>query len=157
MTLQVELVVPEGEIWSGPAELVIAKTLDGDIGVLTNHTPVLGILVEGSVVTIRPAAGGEGAARGQNDSEGQGGEGRGGGSDIVAAVGGGFFAVADNRVSILAHEAQLGRQVDAAAARAALEKALQEAADSAGGDEEPADVRYFRALLRAAGEPDDRA
>jgi F-type H+-transporting ATPase subunit epsilon len=151
MTLQVELVVPEGEIWSGPAELVIAKTLDGDIGVLTNHTPVLGILVEGSVVTIRPETGGD------NDSESQGGEGRGGGNDIVAAVGGGFFAVADNRVSILAHEAQLGRQVDAAAARAALEKALQDAADSAGGDEEPADVRYFRALLRAAGEPDDRA
>jgi F-type H+-transporting ATPase subunit epsilon len=146
MTLQVELVVPEGEIWSGPAELVIAKTLDGDIGVLTNHTPVLGILVEGSVVTIRPEAKGD-----SNDSESQG------GSDIVAAVGGGFFAVADNRVSILAHEAQLGRQVDAAAARAALEKALQDAADSAGGDEEPADVRYFRALLRAAGEPDDRA
>jgi F-type H+-transporting ATPase subunit epsilon len=157
MTLQVEFVVPEGEIWSGPAELVIAKTLDGDIGVLTNHTPVLGILVEGSVVTIRPET------RGDNDSESQGGEGRGGGpgrgggSDIVAAVGGGFFAVADNRVSILAHEAQLGRQVDAAAARAALEKALQEAADSAGGDEEPPDVRYFRALLRAAGEPDVRA
>jgi F-type H+-transporting ATPase subunit epsilon len=156
MTLQVELVVPEGEIWSGPAELVIAKTLDGDIGVLTNHTPVLGILVEGSVVTIRPEAGGE------KDSESQGGEGRGGGNDIVAAVGGGFFAVADNRVSILAHEAQLGRQVDAAAARAALEKALQDAADSAGeagsaGENETADVRYFRALLRAAGEPDDRA
>ena len=145
MTLHVELVVPEGEIWSGPAQLVIAKTLDGDIGVLTNHTPVLGILVEGSVVTIRPEAGGE------NDSESPV------SGDIVAAVGGGFFAVADNRVSILAHEAQLGRQVDAAAARAALEKALQDAADSAGGDEEPADVRYFRALLRAAGEPDARA
>jgi F-type H+-transporting ATPase subunit epsilon len=151
MTLHVELVVPEGEIWSGPAKLVIAKTLDGDIGVLTNHTPVLGILVEGSVVTIRPEA------EGENDSESQAGEGRGGGSDIVAAVGGGFFAVADNRVSILAHEAQLGRQVDAAAARAALEKALRDAADSAAGDEEPADVRYFRALLRAAGEPDARA
>jgi F-type H+-transporting ATPase subunit epsilon len=157
MTLQVELVVPEGEIWSGEAELVIAKTLDGDIGVLTNHTPVLGILVEGSVVTIRPEAGGE------SDSESQAGEGRRGGSDIVAAVGGGFFAVADNRVSILAHEAQLGRQVDAAAARAALEKALRDAADLAGeggeggGKDEPADVRYFRALLRAAGEPDARA
>ena len=150
MTLQVELVVPEGEIWSGPAELVIAKTLDGDIGVLTNHTPVLGILVEGSVVTIRPE-GGEAGEQDRQDAD------RPGGRDIVAAVGGRFFAVADNRVSILAHEAQLGRQVDAAAARAALEKALQEAADSAGGDEEPADVRYFRALLRAAGEPDDRA
>ena len=41
-------------MWAGPAEMVIAKTLDGDIGVLTGHTPVLGILAEGSVVRIRP-------------------------------------------------------------------------------------------------------
>jgi len=144
VTLQVELVVPEGEVWSGPAGMVIAKTLDGDIGVLTGHTPVLGILVEGSVVTIRPEAGADGP-------------GSPGGGEVVAAVGGGFFAVADNRVSILAHQAQLGPEVDTAATRAALEKALQDAADSAGGDEEPADVRYLRALLRAAGEPDVRA
>jgi F-type H+-transporting ATPase subunit epsilon len=141
VTLQVKLVVPEGEVWSGPAGIVIAKTLDGDIGVLTGHTPVLGILVEGSVVTIRPEAGADSP----------------GGGEVVAAVGGGFFAVADNRVSILAHQAQLGPEVDTAATRAALEKALQDAADSVGGDEEPADVRYFRALLRAAGEPDVRA
>ncbi len=57
MTLRVELVVPEGEIWSGRADMVIAKTLDGDIGVLTGHTPVLGILAEGSLVRIRPEGG----------------------------------------------------------------------------------------------------
>jgi F-type H+-transporting ATPase subunit epsilon len=146
MTLQVELVVPEGEVWSGPAQLVIAKTLDGDIGVLTNHTPVLGILVRGSLVTIRPEA------------DGQNGQGRtDGGRDVVAAVDGGFFAVADNRVSILAHQAQLGAQVDTAAARAVVDRALQEAAGTAEGDEEPAGLSYYRALLRAAGEPDDRA
>ncbi len=143
MTLQVELVVPEGEVWSGPARLVIAKTLDGDIGVLTGHTPVLGILAAGSVVTIRP----------EQSADGDGGEGDG----VTAAVGGGFFSVADDRVSILAHQAQLGREVDTAAARAALDSALQDAQASPEGDEEPADVRYFRALLRAAGEPDDRA
>jgi F-type H+-transporting ATPase subunit epsilon len=144
MTLQVELVVPEGEVWSGPARLVIAKTLDGDIGVLTGHTPVLGILAEGSVVQIKP-------------EEGAAGDGGGGEGEVTAAVGGGFFSVADNRVSILAHRAQLGREVDTAAARAALDTALQDAQASPEGDEEPADVRYFRALLRAAGEPDDRA
>ena len=52
MTLHVTLVVPEGEIWAGPADRVIAKTLDGDIGVLTGHTPVLGILAQGSLVRI---------------------------------------------------------------------------------------------------------
>ena len=53
MTLQVELVVPDGELWSGNARMVIAKTLDGDIGILAAHPSVLGILVPGSVVEIR--------------------------------------------------------------------------------------------------------
>jgi F-type H+-transporting ATPase subunit epsilon len=142
MTLRVELVVPEGEIWAGRAEMVIAKTLDGDIGVLTGHTPVLGILAEGSLVRIRPEASPDAAA---------------GGGEVVAAVNGGFFSVADDRVSVLAREAQLGGEVDARAARAALDEAVQHAEASAGGGEESADVRYFRALLRAAGDPADRA
>ena len=141
MTLRVELVVPEGEIWAGRAEMVIAKTLDGDIGVLTGHTPVLGILAEGSLVRIRPEAGPDAAA----------------GGEVVAAVNGGFFSVADDRVSVLAREAQLGGEVDTRAARAALDEAVQRAEASAGGGEEPADVRYFRALLRAAGDPADQA
>ena len=148
MTLRVELVVPEGEIWAGRAEMVIAKTLDGDIGVLTGHTPVLGILAEGSLVRIRPESGPDAAA-------GDGGAGDGG--EVVAAVNGGFFSVADDRVSILAREAQLGGEVDTRAARAALDEAAQRAEASAAGGEEPADVRYFRALLRAAGDPADQA
>jgi F-type H+-transporting ATPase subunit epsilon len=103
---------------------------------------VLGILAPGSVVTIRPEDAG---------ADGDG---------VVAAVGGGFFAVADNRVSILAHEALLGSEVDVPAARTALDTALEEleaARGSGGGAEEPAGVRYLRAQLRAAGEPDARA
>ena len=134
MTLRVELVVPEGEIWAGSAQMVIAKTLDGDIGVLTGHTPVLGILAEGSS---------DGAADGTGE--------------VVAAVNGGFFSVADDRVSILAREAQLGGEVDTRAARAALDEAVQRAEAAPGGEVEPADVRYFRALLRAAGDPADRS
>jgi F-type H+-transporting ATPase subunit epsilon len=130
--MQVELAEPEGEIWAGPAELVIARTLDGEIGLLTNHAPVIGILAEGSVVQIRPAS--------QS------------GPDVFAAVSGGFLSMADNQVSILARNAQLGRDVDTAATRAALDEALQAAGPAAGGPEEPADVRYYRALLWAAGE-----
>lgn len=144
MTLRVELVVPEGEIWAGNADMVIAKTLDGDIGVLTGHTPVLGILAEGSLVRIRPEAG-------------AGSDGGSGGGEIVAAVYGGFFSVADDRVSVLARDAQLGSEVDTSAARASLDEAVAQAEGSDSGSEEPGDVRYYRALLRAAGEPADRA
>jgi F-type H+-transporting ATPase subunit epsilon len=142
VTLQVSLVVPEGEVWAGPAEMVIAKTRDGDIGVLTGHSPVLGILVEGSLVRILP----EGAADGSAE-----------GSAVVAAVNDGFFSVADDRVSVLAREAQLGGEVDSRAIRAALDEALQTPEATAEGDEESSDARYYRALLRAAGEPADGA
>lgn len=143
MTLQVSLVVPEGEVWAGPAEMVIAKTQDGDIGVLTGHSPVLGILVEGSLVRIVPEGGGDGAAEG---------------STVVAAINGGFFSVADDRVSVLAREAQMGGDVDASAIRSALEEALQNPdVTGDGDDEESSQIRYFRALLRAAGQPADGA
>jgi F-type H+-transporting ATPase subunit epsilon len=130
MTLHVELVQPEGEIWAGQAEMVIARTLDGEIGLLTNHAPVIGILAEGSTVQIQP----------ENASD----------ADVFAAVTGGFVSMADNRVSILARLAQLGTEVDKAVAQAELDRALQAAGPAAGGPEEPADVRYYRALLHAA-------
>jgi F-type H+-transporting ATPase subunit epsilon len=142
VTLQVSLVVPEGEVWAGPAGMVIAKTKDGDIGVLTGHSPVLGILAEGSLVRIHPEGGEDGGTDG---------------AAVVAAVNGGFFSVADDRVSVLAREAQVGGDVDASATRAALDEALQDAEASAEGDEESSEVRYLRALLRAAGQPADGA
>jgi F-type H+-transporting ATPase subunit epsilon len=135
MTMRVELVEPEGEIWSGNAEMVIARTLDGEIGLLTNHAPVIGILYEGSMVQIRPTT--EGA-------------------DIFAAVSGGFLSMANNRVSLLARQGQLGTDVDISAAQAALDRALQAAGPAAGGPEEPADVRYYRSLLSAADQSASR-
>jgi F-type H+-transporting ATPase subunit epsilon len=126
MSLQVALVVPEGEVWTGSARIVIAKTLDGDIGVMGGHAPVLGILAPGSVVQIRADEGG--------------------GEDVTAAVDGGFFSIADDRVSILARQARLGSEIDPAATQAALDSALE-----ASGPEESAEVRYYRAQLQAAG------
>jgi len=126
-------VAPDGEVWSGRARMVIAKTLDGDIGILTGHPPVLGILAEGSLVRIL-------------DAEDAGDQ-----KELQAAVSSGFLAVRDDRVSILARQAQLGTQVDAAAARAQLEE-LSAADGQPPGEQESVEVRYTRALLRAAGE-----
>ena len=142
MTLRVELVAPDGEIWSGRARMVIAKTLDGDLGVMAGHSPVLGILAEGSLVRILDPEAGEGPA----------GEGAAGaGEEVLAAVSSGFLAVADDRVSILSREAQLASTVDTGAVQAELDAALEGAAPAA-PEEEPTEVKYARALLRAAGE-----
>jgi F-type H+-transporting ATPase subunit epsilon len=133
VTLRVKLVVPEGEVWAGTADRVVAKTLDGDIGILSGHTPVLGILAPGSVVRILPVD----AAAGS-------------GGWVQAAVGDGFLSVAADRVSILARHAMLGADVDKPAVRAELDSALSAA--QASQSPEPAVAGYLRAQLRAAGE-----
>ena len=126
MTMQVALVVPDRELWSGEARTVIAKTTEGDIGVLTGHAPVFGVLAEGSLVEIL-----------NDDAE-----------PVRAAVSGGFLSVADDRVSILAAQAQLSGEVDAEAAQRELDSALSEAEP---GPDEPAEAKSARAQLRAAG------
>ncbi len=136
MSLRVELVVPDGEVWSGHARMVIAKTLEGDIGILSSHPDVLGLLAEGSVVRILdPEQGGA-------DTSQPGGE-------VQAAVSSGFLSVHDDRVSILARQAELGSQVDRAAVRAELDASASEIGP---GEEETAEVKYSRARLRAAGD-----
>ncbi|PZU47876.1 MAG: F0F1 ATP synthase subunit epsilon [Microbacterium sp.] len=49
MPLAVTLVSAEEEVWSGEASLVVAKTVEGEIGFMTGHEPVLAILAEGQV------------------------------------------------------------------------------------------------------------
>jgi F-type H+-transporting ATPase subunit epsilon len=131
VTLKVELVVPDRELWAGQARTVIAKTTEGDIGVLTGHSPVFGILSEGSLVEILAPEGSDAGP-------------------VRAAVSGGFLSVAGNLVSILAAQAELSGDVDAGQARQHLESALSGGQGPAG--EEPAEAKYARAQLRAAGE-----
>ena len=134
MTLHVEVLLPDRSLWSGEAGLVIAKTIDGDIGVQTGHSPVFGILSPGSVVRVREVPG--------DDSPG----------DVVrAAVRDGFLSVTNNRVSILASSGELSGEVDASSAQADLDAATEAAGSSAAAEESP-DVKYARARLRAAGD-----
>ena len=128
MTLRVALVVPDRELWSGQASTVIAKTSEGDIGVLTGHSPVFGVLTEGSVAEI------------VTDE-----------TRVRAAVSGGFLSVADDRVSILAAQAELAGEINVEQTRQELAAAIAEA--TTGADDSPA-VRYARARLRAAGSQD---
>jgi len=124
VSLHVALVVPDRELWSGEADTVIAKTTEGDIGILIGHSPVFGVLAEGSLVEIISAE-----------------------PPVRAAVSGGFLSVADDRVSILAAQAQLAAEVDTEQAKRELDAVL---AEIGSGAEEPADAKYARALLRAA-------
>jgi len=121
--LQVELVAADRLVWSGEATMVIARTTEGDVGVLPNHAPLLSLLVDG-VVDVQTA-------------EGQ---------TWVAAVSAGFLSVAANRVSILAEYAEMSHDIDLEKARQDLERAK-----SAGeNDDDAAEaVRHAEARIRA--------
>jgi F-type H+-transporting ATPase subunit epsilon len=49
VALEVRVVTPEREIWSGQAEMVIAHGVEGDVGILQGHAPLLIRLTEGTV------------------------------------------------------------------------------------------------------------
>jgi F-type H+-transporting ATPase subunit epsilon len=123
-TMQVQLVAPDRMVWSGEAEIVLARTVDGELGILPRHAPLLGVLVE-YPVTIR----------------------RTGEDALVAAVHGGFLSVSDEGVDVLAEIVELADEIDVPRARAALER-------TQGGDtdEDKAAARRAIARLRAAGE-----
>jgi F-type H+-transporting ATPase subunit epsilon len=78
MTLNVELVSPTERVWSGQASFVSARTVEGDLGILSDHAPLFGVLVDGTV-----------SIKGID------------GSTTTFTVSGGFLSVANNRVSIL--------------------------------------------------------
>ncbi|MFV0319985.1 MAG: F0F1 ATP synthase subunit epsilon [Microbacterium sp.] len=49
MPLSVSLVSADAEVWTGEATIVVAKTVEGEIGIMAGHEPILGILAEGEV------------------------------------------------------------------------------------------------------------
>lgn len=50
--LHVELVAVEQKIWSGDAASVVARTTEGELGVLPGHAPLLGQLAEPGEVRV---------------------------------------------------------------------------------------------------------
>jgi F-type H+-transporting ATPase subunit epsilon len=124
-TLQVELVAVERRIWSGEARMVIARTTEGELGVLPGHAPLLGQLAEGGVVTIRTESG----------------------DDMVVAAHGGFLSVTERGVSILAETAEISSEIDVDRAR----EALRRAGDAGEDPEAQAAARRAIGRLRAAG------
>ena len=98
--LQVELVSADRTVWSGEAAMVIARTVEGDVGVLRGHAPMLSVLTD-AVVEISPDEG----------------------PVVVATVDGGFLSVSNDRVSILSEHVLLSHEINLEEARTELETA----------------------------------
>ena len=124
--MQVELVAADRLVWSGEAKMVIARTTEGDVGILPNHAPVLSLMVHG-LVDVQTSDG----------------------ETWIAAVDSGFLSVANNRISILAEHAEMSHDIDLEKARADLERCQQEGADDADALAQ-AESAWAEARIRAA-------
>lgn len=125
--LQVEVVSADEVVWSGQGTLIIARTVDGDMGIMPGHAPVLAVLAPGGVEIVTADA-----------------------SREVVAVDGGFLSVAQGRVSILSEYARMADEIS-------VDQAERELADAqarldAGEDTEEVRQHVMRASaqVRAA-------
>lgn len=128
--MHVELVSIERALWSGEATAVNARTVEGDIGVLPGHELMIAALAPGHVVRIN----------------------RDGEEPLRVAVHGGFLAVREGTVSVLAEMAEQADEIDVARAREALQRAEQDLAGDEDSEVALAARDRARARLRAAGD-----
>jgi F-type H+-transporting ATPase subunit epsilon len=124
--MQVELVAADRLVWSGEAKMVIARTTEGDVGILPNHAPVLSLMVHG-IVDVTTSDG----------------------ETWVAAVDAGFLSVANNRISILSEHAEMSHDIDLEKARADFERCKSEGANDEEAREK-AEAAWAEARVRAA-------
>ncbi|ATF15999.1 F0F1 ATP synthase subunit epsilon [Brevibacillus porteri] len=104
--MTVEVVTPERVVYSGQAEMVIARGLQGEIGIMPNHVPLVTPL-KTAPVRIKT----------EGDKE------------VKMAVSGGFMEVRGDKVTILAETAELPGDIDVERAKAAKERAEKRLAE----------------------------
>ena len=126
MSLRIELVSPEKIVYEGDAELVIARTSDGEIGFQPGHVPFVGNLVS-SVVLVALSDGGV----------------------QLIAVHSGFVEVSDNHVALLCDVAELAEDIDIERAKASLESAKSDLANDPSNSEAVAAANRAEVRLEA--------
>lgn len=83
-TLQVTVVSATAEVWSGEAQMVVARTTEGEIGILAGHEPTLGVLSAGEVRITTES-----------------------GEKVTAKAEDGFLSVDNNQVMVVAGMAEI--------------------------------------------------
>jgi F-type H+-transporting ATPase subunit epsilon len=123
MTLHLEIVTPERLAYSDDVDMVLVPGIDGELGILPHHTPLVSLLGVGEL-KIRK-----------------------GGEEESFAIAGGFLQVRPDKVVVMAETADLAAEIDlekAQEARKEAERAL------ASGSHEGADLAVARAELQGA-------
>ncbi|SCZ64416.1 F0F1 ATP synthase subunit epsilon [Thiohalomonas denitrificans] len=112
MTMHVDIVSAESEIYSGTVEAVFAPAVEGEVGIMPRHTPLLTQLAPGEVCVRKQ-----------------------GGEEEFYFVSGGMLEVQPHTVTVLADVAMRAKSLDEAAAQQAKEQAQQAMQDRVSDEE----------------------
>ena len=105
MPMMLEIITAERQVYSDEVDMVIAPGVDGQLGILPKHAPLMTILKPGEL-TIRKD-----------------------GEDTYVAVSGGFMEVLGNRVSVLADASERSDEIDEERAQQAMQRAQERLAN----------------------------
>ena len=125
-SLRLDIVTAERVVYSEDVDAVIAPGVEGQLGILPHHTPLMTTLQAGELRVKR------------------------GGEEDSLAISGGFLEVRPDRVIVLADSAERAEEIDVSRAEAAKKRAEQRLADrhAAGLDEQRAEMALHRAVAR---------
>ena len=125
MPLTLEIVTPEARVYSDTIDTVVLPTVEGEIGILPGHLPLLTQVADGELRVTK------------------------GGQTQWLAVSGGFAQVDNDKVSVLAEHAITEEKIDEGAVEAALKRAEQQLREAKLLD--PAQAEHLQELVRYAG------
>jgi F-type H+-transporting ATPase subunit epsilon len=125
MALTLEIVTPEARVYSDTIDTVVIPTVDGEIGILPGHIPLLTQVEHGELRVTK------------------------GSTVSFLAVGGGFLQVSGDKISVLAERAITEDKIDEKAVEHALQRAEQAIKDAK--DMDPAEFEHLQNMVRFSG------
>jgi F-type H+-transporting ATPase subunit epsilon len=125
MALTLEIVTPEARVYSDTIDTVVIPTVDGEIGILPGHIPLLTQVEHGELRVTK------------------------GTSVLFLAVGGGFAQISGDKISVLAEHAISEEKIDEKAAEQAMQRA--ELAMKEAKDMDPNEFEHLQTMVRFAG------
>jgi F-type H+-transporting ATPase subunit epsilon len=125
MALTLEIVTPEARVYSDTIDTVVIPTVDGEIGILPGHIPLLTQVEHGELRVTK------------------------GTTISFLAVGGGFAQVSGDKISVLAEHAITEEKIDEKAVEAAMQRAEQAIKDAK--DLDPAEFEHLQNMVRFSG------
>jgi F-type H+-transporting ATPase subunit epsilon len=127
-TLLVEIITPERLVYAGESTMVIARTVDGEIGILPLHAPLVTVLVP-DVLRLK-----------YEDRE------------EAYAVGGGYMVVKEDHLTILAESAEPAGAIDVEKAKEAQALAQAQLTEALGSHDRQGIEAAQKALATASAE-----